>query len=131
MSTMDVDPVTGVVWISYYDQGRHRGNQTDVSVVFSVDGGNKFAPFRITETPFTPDTSVFFGDYMGIIAFDNIVRPVWTRLDDQFLSVWTAIVDKGLIDEFTGTWVDEFELDATPHPAYPTGYCQLQRWKGS
>jgi hypothetical protein len=64
----------------------------------SKDGGETFENFIISESPFIPNPNVFFGDYTGISAHNNIVRPIWTRLDEFNLSVWTAIMD----DYFTG-----------------------------
>ena len=92
-SWMDVDPVTGVVYIVFYDRRNHSGNATDVYLAYSTDGGNTFVNIKISETPFTPRPHVFFGDYNDISAFNNKVRPIWTRHDRFGLSVYTAIVD--------------------------------------
>ena len=35
----------------------------------------------------------FFGDYLNISAVNNIVRPVWPRMDDGKISLWTALID--------------------------------------
>jgi hypothetical protein len=36
---------------------------------------------------------VFFGDYVGVSAFAGRVRPLWMRLEDSVLSIWTALID--------------------------------------
>jgi hypothetical protein len=36
---------------------------------------------------------IFFGDYNNIVAQDNVVRPIWTRLDGDKLSIKTAIIN--------------------------------------
>ena len=56
--------------------------------------------FETDDTPF-PETSLklsgrdyfVFGDYNNIVAQDNIVRPIWTRLDGEKLSIKTAIIN--------------------------------------
>ena len=35
---------------------------------------------------------VFFGDYTNVSAHNNVIRPIWARLQMDILSVWTAIV---------------------------------------
>jgi hypothetical protein len=59
----------------------------------SRDGGETFDNFKVSESPFNPDPGIFFGDYTNVSACNNIVRPIWTRLDNGALSVVTAIVD--------------------------------------
>ena len=63
----------------------------------SKDGGNSFQNFKISESPFAPWSSVFFGDYTNVSAFNNVVRPIWTRLDQNGLSIWTAIIDTDVV----------------------------------
>jgi len=52
----------------------------------------------ISQSPFTPDAGVFFGDYIGIAARNGRVRPFWMRLDSAQLSVWTALIDIDLAE---------------------------------
>lgn len=59
----------------------------------SEDGGETFTNFKISESPFSPNSGIFFGDYTNIVAHDNMIRPIWTRLNDNELSIMTAIVD--------------------------------------
>jgi len=96
-SWMTVDQVTGYIWIVFYDRRNYSDNRTDVYLAVSKDGGDTFRNFKISETPFIPNEDVFFGDYTCIAAHNNKVRPIWTRLDDTDLSVYTAIVDTLLI----------------------------------
>lgn len=92
---MSVDPVTGIIYIVFYDRRAYDDNQTDVYLAFSQDGGQTFVNKKISASPFTPNDAVFFGDYNNINAYDGHVRPIWTRCDGSKLSVWTAIVDLG------------------------------------
>jgi hypothetical protein len=90
---MTVDQVTGYLWFVFYDRRSYSDTRTDVYLAVSKDGGNTFENFKVSETPFIPNPGVFFGDYTGISAHNNMVRPIWTRLDNNSLSAWTAIID--------------------------------------
>ena len=96
---MSVDAVTGYVYIVYYDRSRYaksnasQKHKTDVVLAISKDGGVSFTNEVISEKPFVPNSSVFFGDYNNISTHDGIIRPIWTRYEDGKLSVWTAIID--------------------------------------
>jgi hypothetical protein len=87
---MTVDPVTGVVHVIFYDRRETDGDGTDVYAAHSSDGGETFTDFKVSTSPFIPDSAVFFGDYTGIAARDGKVYPVWMRMDYNVLSVWTA-----------------------------------------
>ena len=89
---MTVDQVTGYVYTVFYDRRNHNNNLTDVYMAVSKDGGETFLNFKVSETPFSPDQSIFFGDYTNIAVYDSIVRPIWTRLQNGTLSVMTALV---------------------------------------
>jgi hypothetical protein len=90
---MTIDQTTGYLYFVFYDRRNYNDNRTDVFVARSTNGGATFADFRISETPFTPTSSVFFGDYINITAANGVVRPMWMRLEGGSLSVWTAIID--------------------------------------
>lgn len=94
---MAVDQVTGYIWIVFYDRRNHSDWHTDVYGALSKDGGESFVNFKISETPFLPNPDIFFGDYNNIAAHNNSVRPVWTRLHEDELSIYTAIIDTALI----------------------------------
>lgn len=88
---MDIDQVNGNLYFVFYDRRNYPDLRTDVYMAISLDGGNSFINRKISESPFTPNSGVFFGDYNNIIAHDGIVRPIWTRLNQGQLSVWTDI----------------------------------------
>lgn len=89
---MDVDPMTGYVYIVFYDRRAYDDTRTDVYLAYSEDGGKTFKNEKVSESPFTPNPFVFFGDYNDISAYNGEIRPIWTRLDKTKLSVWTAII---------------------------------------
>lgn len=93
---MSVDPVTGYIYIVYYDRSRYTNAKTDVVLAISKDGGTSFSNEIISESPFTPISSIFFGDYNNISAYDGIVRPIWTRYEKGKLSIWTALIEDKL-----------------------------------
>ncbi|MBC8181811.1 T9SS type A sorting domain-containing protein [candidate division KSB1 bacterium] len=98
-SWMAVDQTNGNIYIVFYDRRNYNDTRTDVYLAVSKDGGESFQNYKISNTPFKPNQSVFFGDYTNIWAHNNVIRPVWARLDDRTLSIWTALVDTEL---FTG-----------------------------
>jgi len=91
-SWMSIDPITGYIYIVYYDRSRYTNTQTDVVLAISKDGGRNFSNEIISESPFTPTKEVFFGDYNNIAAYNGIIRPIWTRYEKGKLSIWTALI---------------------------------------
>lgn len=90
---MDIDQTTGALYFVFYDRRAYDDNRTDVYMAVSEDGGETFTNTKISESPFIPWDNVFFGDYNNISAHDNIVRPIWTRLENGARSIYTAIID--------------------------------------
>ncbi|MCX6164339.1 MAG: T9SS type A sorting domain-containing protein [Ignavibacteriae bacterium] len=92
---MSVDQVTGYIYVIFYDRRNYpsSSNTTDVYIARSTNGGETFGNVKISSTSFVPNPYVFFGDYNGISAHNNKVRPFWTRMDANTTSVWTAIID--------------------------------------
>jgi hypothetical protein len=94
---MDIDQTNGNLYFVFYDRRAYSDNKTDVFIAFSTDGGNTFTNVKISNTPFTPQTGIFFGDYTNIVAHNDIIRPIWTRLNNGQLSIWTDITPLNLI----------------------------------
>ena len=89
---MTVDQKTGWLWFVFYDRRNYSNNNTDVYMAVSKDGGSSFQNFKVSESPFSPTEDYFFGDYTNVTAYNNVVRPIWTRLVGNDLSVWTSLV---------------------------------------
>lgn len=88
------DPVTGYLYTVFYDRRNTTGNETEVYMAYSKDGGSTWKNEKISEKPFTPMDKVFFGDYNDIDAFNGTVRPIWTRMEkDGSMSIWTALIE--------------------------------------
>lgn len=105
---MAVDQVTGHLHFVFYDRRNHADNHTDVYMAVSKDGGETFENYKVSEEPFLPSSSIFFGDYNNVAAHNDVVRPVWTRMNNQQRSIWTAIIDPLMVG------VDDY-----PEPAIP------------
>lgn len=125
---MCVDPKTGIIYIIFYDR---RDNldpssvQTHVYIARSDDGGETFTNHRITESPFFPDPTKFFGDYTNIATYNGKIYPIWMRMDNLKLSIWTALInDSDIItdvEETNYSLPNDFKLYQNyPNPFNPT-----------
>lgn len=95
-SWMTVDQTTGAIYVVFYDRRNTTGDATGVTVARSTDGGDTFVNFPVSDSSFTPQSGTFFGDYINIAARYGKVYPIWMRLDNTTLSVWTAPFDDGM-----------------------------------
>lgn len=95
MSCMTIDQSTGYLYVLFYDRRNYAsGNNTDVYLAVSKDGGNTFVNYQINANVFSPISSVFFGDYIGISAVNNVIRPIWMQMTGSgALSVWTSLIN--------------------------------------
>jgi hypothetical protein len=94
-----VDQVTGKVWVVFFDRRNYADANTDVFMAVSEDGGDTFTNFKVSESPFLPFSTVFFGHYLGLTAHNDHVFPVWNRMDDGENSLLGAIVDPAIIGQ--------------------------------
>jgi len=92
LTWMSIDPITGYIYIVFYDRSKYNNNKTDVVLAISKDGGETFLNKTISQRPFTPNPNVFFGDYNNINAYNGIIRPIWTAYYDNKLSVLTSLI---------------------------------------
>ncbi len=113
---MTVDQVTGKIWFVFYDRRNHSFLDTDVYMAVSEDGGETFTNFKVSEEPFIPNQAIFFGDYNNISATNDVIRPIWTRLHNNDLSVLTAIVDPLVIGANQDEYTPYAETAAAPNP---------------
>jgi hypothetical protein len=74
------DPKTGTLNVIFYDDRNVSSTQVEAWVATSCNGGANWTDFRVSDVAFTPNvgTGGYFGDYLGISAYDNVVYPVWT-----------------------------------------------------
>ncbi len=90
---MAIDQVTGYLHFVFYDRRNYNNNNTDVFMAVSKNGCETIQNYLVSEEPFIPNAGVFFGDYNNVSAHNDVIRPIWTRLHNGSLSVWTAIID--------------------------------------
>lgn len=93
-SWMTIDQANGDIYVVFYDRRAYDNSNTDVYLARSTDGGLTFENSKISESPFLPYSSVFFGDYTNIVAHNGRVRPIWARLQGGNMSIMTAIIDQ-------------------------------------
>ncbi len=123
---MDIDQTNGNIHFVFYDRRDYTDTKTDVYLAYSLDGGATFVNKKISESPFIPNAGVFFGDYTNITVHNNIVRPIWARLDGGQLSVWTDITP------FETLSSDDFQPKAVtetlqyPNPASEVSYVSFK-----
>jgi hypothetical protein len=133
-SWMDIDQTNGNLYFVYYDRQHYNDTRTDVTIAISLDSGNTFSNEVISDSPFTPDAGIFFGDYTNITAHGGIVRPIWTRLEAGELSIWTDLTprmatnDTTTIDTTTSMYqIDkDIELKQYPNPSYQTTFVSFK-----
>ncbi|MGB0508483.1 MAG: hypothetical protein ACPGEB_00435 [Schleiferiaceae bacterium] len=78
----------------YYDRRGLEDAATNTYFALSHDGGATWTEQQINDAPFTPNDAVFMGDYNHISAYDGVVRPIWTELNQGKKSVWTYLFNE-------------------------------------
>lgn len=121
LSWMDIDETNGNLYCVFYDRRNYpsTSQKTDVYLARSLDGGNTFTNFRINQNFFTPSPSIFFGDYIGISAYDGKILPMWMQYASGTLSVWTALVSDaalGIEDPIMRAYPPIFLEQNNPNP---------------
>ena len=77
---MTVDPVTGDVYVQFYDRRDDPANRkTGFTLARSVDGGKTFVNYAWAEEPFQTQQPAFLGDYTWLAAYDHKVYGTWTE----------------------------------------------------
>ncbi len=116
MPFVTVDQVTGKIWVVFFDRRNYSDTNTDVYMAVSEDGGESFTNFKVSESPFVPLSTVFFGHYIGLTAHDEHVFPVWNRMDDGANSLIGAIVDPTIIGEEGIYSIPQAQMQNYPNP---------------
>jgi hypothetical protein len=115
---MDIDQTNGNLHFVFYDRRNYSDDQTDVFLAFSNDGGQTFRNKGISDKSFVPNKSIFFGDYTNITVHNNIVRPIWTRLHNGQLSIWTDVTPfdgtLSTYDDFESQEIESMKLYPNP-----------------
>jgi hypothetical protein len=93
LNHMTIDQVTGKIFCIFYDRRNYSDQNTDVYLAISEDGGETFTNFKISDTPFYPFSTVFYGHYIGISAYNNHVFATWMRMDAGEVTIWGTTID--------------------------------------
>lgn len=89
---MAVDPKDGSVNVVFYDRRGHDGTWTGLTLARSVDGGRTFVNHAVAQEPFECAAEVFFGDYLGVDAYDGLVVAAYPHfLDTGGLAISAAV----------------------------------------
>jgi len=77
------DPVTGFLYVIFYDDRNTSASSCEAWVAISEDAGATWEDFRVSDVSFTPSpipglAADYFGDYLGISANNGRVYPCWT-----------------------------------------------------
>ncbi|HKD91132.1 MAG TPA: sialidase family protein [Terriglobales bacterium] len=76
---MTVDPLTGNVYVQFYDRRDDPANRkTGFTLARSTDGGKTFTNYAWSETPFESPVA-FLGDYTWLTAYNGKVFGIWTE----------------------------------------------------
>ncbi|HQV51384.1 MAG: T9SS type A sorting domain-containing protein [Flavobacteriales bacterium] len=127
-SWMDIDQTNGHLYFVFYDRRTYDDTQTDVYMAISADGGTSFLNRKISESPFIPNDGVFFGDYTNIVAHNDTIRPIWTRLHNGQLSIWTNVTPlQEILTNVETIPTDQTEaIDSFPNPSSGIAYVSFK-----
>ena len=76
---MAVDPVTGDVYVQFYDRREDPANRkTRMVLARSTDGGQSFTNYQWTSEPFESELA-FLGDYTWLVAYNGKVYGAWAE----------------------------------------------------
>ncbi len=112
-----IDQTTGYVYVVFYDRRNYSsGGNTDVYLAWSTDGGASYKNIKINNTVSSYGAN---GDYIGITAHNNLIRPMWTA---QIGGQWQDLV--ALIDYNTLVIASGLEENGLPeaHPELNQNY---------
>jgi len=95
--------------VIFYDDRNVGGDHVETFVANSIDGGNSwddfvvsdeaFAPASIFECQGSPCTDGYFTDYLGITSKNGIVYPVWTDNRSGQANTYVSPFVMGCLDE--------------------------------
>jgi hypothetical protein len=116
---MAIDQTNGYLYFVFYDRRNYsaQSTSTDVYMARSTDGGETFTNFLVSEEPFTPTPNVFFGDYTNLTVHNNVIRPIWARLNNNQMSIYTAIIDTAMVGTEELAGLTPFNIESSfPNP---------------
>jgi len=102
------DPETGVLAVVFYDDRNTASNSCETWSAYSLDGGNTWSDFRVSDVSFTPVpipglASSYMGDYLGITSKGGRVYPCWTDNRDGSYKTYVSPYVIGLNASFSAS----------------------------
>lgn len=88
---MAVDPINGTIYIAFYDRRYGNGLETGLTLARSTDGGGTFTNYRIDQPLFETTDETFFGDYLGIDAYNGSIVVAFQHFRGKKLAVSASI----------------------------------------
>jgi hypothetical protein len=95
-----VDQATGQLMLVFYDSRDVPNNQADVYMARSLDGGNTFENFKVSDQsfvlgPISGFSGNYAGDYIGLAAYDDVAYPYWMDERTGNAQGWMSVVTFG------------------------------------
>ena len=130
MPWITCDPVTGNLYTIFYDDRNFTDASSEVEawVAFSDDGGTSWTDMSVSDVSFTPSpipgfATGYFGDYLGISAYDGKVYPVWTDNRSGRALAYTSPLDFGCSASGGGSeYISGIEFGSIDNPTASGNY---------
>lgn len=102
------DPETGVLSVIFYDDRNTTSASCEAWVAYSLDAGNTWTDFRVSDVSFTPSAipglaGGYMGDYLGITSKGGMVYPCWTDTRGGLFMTYVSPFTLGLNAAFTAS----------------------------
>lgn len=95
----------GGIDILYYDDRNTTSDSTDIFIARSLDGGNTWGEYSLTNSRFKPKpivggASSYQGDHISLLAVDDKLYALWMADYSGLYQVWASIIDMNVL--YTG-----------------------------
>jgi len=128
----------GGINIIFYDDRNTTSDSTGVFLTRSVDGGDTWIEYEISDHNFKPAAigglgQGYQGDNIGLTSSNNTLWPVWMDNSSGIYQIWTVPIDLTTLEaEETENLLTEFELHQNyPNPFNPNTVISYQLAVGS
>ena len=93
----------GAVNIIFYDDRNTTNDSSGVFLARSIDGGDSWVEFEISDHNFKPTPigglgQGYQGDNINITSTDNTIWPVWMDNSTGIYQIWTVPIDFSMVD---------------------------------
>ena len=88
-----IDTLSNTFQMLYYDRSQTQGNTTQVKFLLWPLNENQVQIITVNRNPFTPVKFPFFGDYIGIDAYNGLTALIWTEIRNFGTQVHTVVLE--------------------------------------